>query len=95
VAAGAAIAWGLSAVDDVAAPAPVVSENPEILKHNAAIDDNFDMGRRTPRGAGGAAGASQMTHEEFVQYLIDTGRLPQGAIPTGTPQVESEGSGPR
>ena len=97
VAAGAAIAFGISTVDDVAAPSPAVNENPELLKHDQAIDDNFDMGRRTPRGAGGAVGASQMTNEQFVQMLIDTGRLPQGAIPTGAdqPVTDSRGDGPR
>ena len=97
VAAGAAIAFGISAVDDAAAPSPAVSENPELLKHDQAIDDNFDMTRRMPRGAGGAAGASQLTNEQFVQMLIDTGRLPQGAIPSKAeqPGTDSRGDGPR
>lgn len=95
VAAGGAIAFGASVVNDVADRAPAVSENPELLKHDNAIDDNFDLGRRTPRGAGGAAGTSTMTNEQFIQMMIDSGRLPQGAIPTGTQPVDTGRSGPR
>ena len=64
VVAGAAIAFGVSTVDDVATPAPTVSENPELLKHDQTIDDNFDMSRRTPRGTGRAAGASALSTEQ-------------------------------
>lgn len=95
---GAAIAIGLSNVNDVAAPTtPAVSENPELLK---GIDANNDVahpsGRKTPRGVpSGAVVAPGMTNEQFIQYLVDMGRLPQGAIPTGSQPVETEGSGPR
>ena len=70
--------------------------DPELLKHDQAIDDDFNMGRRTPRGAGGAAAASTMTNEEFTHYLSDIGMLPEGAMPTGKPSTRvPDGSRPR
>ena len=97
VAVGAAIALTISTVDDVAVPTPAVNENPELLKHNPATDDvAHPSGRKTPRWLPGAVVAPEMTNEQFTQYLIDTGRLPQGAIPTGTqPVADLEESGPR
>lgn len=86
VAVGGAIAYGASTVNDVATQAPSVSENPELLKgiDVTSADVAHPSGRKTPRWVpGGEVVAPKMTNEQLTQYLIDTGRLPQGAIPTG------------
>lgn len=95
---GGAIAYGTSTVNDVATQAiPAVSDNPELLKlDKTSADVAHPSGRKTPRWVpGGEVITSEMTNAQFTQFLIDIGRLPQGAIPTGTQPVDTGGSGPR